>query len=257
MRASSSLGSAPGPLARRARNRWAYLGVLGIQVAAVVGLGAYILLDRRPSGPRPIVPTTLEPVGLGKLFGGGWRNLPFELAPEEDAAVRRCVELARLVRHRVNGVSKFESDSVRRELESLVAQRPRLFYAAYLLGLWHQMRGNPGSSKGYYNQALEAAPVNLVQRYEFADGRPLQGAGIDEIEIECNRVREHALDPSLKLVFFHLKTDQDGCVRLPVYNTVYRLYTAAYPAGHNADYPWLGWFEVEGKIGLMPVVVVR
>lgn len=73
---------------------------------------------------------------------GGWKSLPFELPPDEETDVRHCVELAKEMRHTVNGVVQFTSPEVRGELESILAGRPDYFYAEYLLGLWHRMNGD-------------------------------------------------------------------------------------------------------------------
>ena len=99
--------------------------------------------------------------------------------------------------------------------------------------------------------------MTLVQRFDHPDGTPLVGAYVRSVEVECNRVRGGSLDPSLKLEFFDLVTDADGCVRLPVYRTVYRLSGISHPRGYKAEFPTLGWFETRGRVGLLPAAVVR
>ena len=96
----------------------------------------------------------------------------------------------------------------------------------------------------------------LVPTYRYADGRPLAGATIREVAVECNRVRNGSLDPSLKLRFVRLVTDADGSIRLPGYRTVWRMSSQAYPDGLDAEYPRHGRFESRGKVGLLPVVTV-
>jgi hypothetical protein len=76
------------------------------------------------------------------------------------------------------------------------------------------MNGDASRGREYHALALEHAPVVLVQTYEFAHGRPLAGARVPEFQVECNRVRNGSLDPSLKLTFFDLTTDAEGRIRL-------------------------------------------
>ena len=66
-----------------------------------------------------------------------------------------------------------------------------------------------------------------------------------------------SLDPSLKLRYALLVTDEEGTIRLPVYRTVWRITRQSHPGGHDAVIPTLGWFESRGKVGLLPVVTVR
>ena len=97
----------------------------------------------------------------------------------------------------------------------------------------------------------------VVQRFEYADGRPLVGAEVRSFALECNRVRNGSLDPSLKLLYVGLVTDAGGEVRLPAYRTVWRTDSMAHPPGFDVTFPSLGWFEGRGKVGLLPPAVVR
>jgi hypothetical protein len=232
-----------------------------ILLLIVVGIaaGAVICLFRPDPGPQPVVETTLETSSLMKFLSGGrnWRNLPFTLdaAEREDLAV--SLRLAGDVRTTLNGVSSFSDPSARAQLEAVLARRPDFFYAEYLLGLWHAMNGDAARGHTHYARALEHAPVVLVQRYELADGRPLVGARIDTFQVECNRVQNGSLNPSLKLTFFDLTTDAGGSIRVPVYETVYRLFNTSHPDGCTATYPRLGWFESPGRVGLLPAARVQ
>ncbi len=235
------------------RKRWRLL-LLAVLLVALVGLvlAAWLRPDR--AGPQRVVETSLE-AGLVErwLRGHAWRELPFTLSPKEEMDLQTCLRLAQKVRSTVNGTVEFTAGDIRRELEGL----PDFFYAEYLLGLWHDLNGKPEAGQGHYRLAQRHAPVTLVVRYAFDDGRPLAAVRMEHLAVECNRVQNGALDPHLELQFYDLVTDQDGCVQLPVYNTVYRLATASYPAGLDADYPALGFFEVRGKVGVLPMVKVR
>lgn len=238
-------------------NRTLWLIPAGLLLASLALVATWFYL--RDPGPQPVAETTLQTSPLMKFLSGGrnWRNLDFTLTSAEREDVATCLDLAGEVRNTTDGVSAFTDPAVRAKLEAILDRRPEFFYAEYLLGLWHEKTGDAGRARDYHVKALDHAPVILVQRYELSDGRPLTGARIETFQVECNRVRNGILNPSLKLTFFDLTTDSDGAIRLPVYDTVYRLFNTSHPAGYTADYPRLGWFESEGRIGLLPVAKVR
>jgi hypothetical protein len=213
--------------------------------------------ERRWSS-RPIAPTTLETNGLQRIYpGGAWRNLPFRIGLAEETAARRCAALARSRRFLHNDVSEFEGDAAREELEGILREHPDFFYAEALLALWHRIHGDASLADEFQERAYRHAPVVLVQRFRDADGRPLRGAFIQEAEVECNRVANGSLDPSLKLLFMDLITDDDGAIYLPAYDTVYRLYSISHPEGYDLESPRLGWFQSPRKVGILPPMTAR
>ena len=120
----------------------------------------------------------------------------------------------------------------REKLEAILTKHPKLFYAQQLLGTWHQMNGNYKEAARLLKESLANAPIVLTQTYQFGNGEPLKGVTIPGITIECNRVKDHSLDPSLNLQFVSLITDSQGQVHLPVYDTVYRTSSQSYPVGY-------------------------
>lgn len=260
----------PPPRRRRHASRWA------IVAAILLGAGAagWYAWSRRP-GPlpwasargwssRPIVATTLETTGLRKIYpGGAWRNLPFRIGLAEETAARRCAALARSRRFFHNDVSEFEGDAAREELEGILREHPDFFYAEALLALWHRIRGNSATADDFQERAYRHAPVILVQQFRNADGSPLRGAFIQEAEVECNRVIDGSLDPSLKLLYMDLVTDDDGAIYFPAYDTVYRLYSishpqsTSHPQGYDLESPRLGWFQSPRKVGILPPMIAR
>lgn len=207
---------------------------------------------------RPIVPTTLETTGLQRIYRGGpWRNLPFQISLAEETAARRCAQLARSRRFFHNDVSEFEGDAARDELDSILREHPDFFYAEALLSLWHRIRGNIALADEFRERAYRHAPVILVQRFQDPAGQPLKDAAIDEVTIECNRVLNHSLDPSLQLLYMDLVTDDDGAIYIPAYDTVYRLYSISHPRGYDLDSSPLGWFQAPRRVGILPPLIVR
>ena len=187
-------------------------------------------------------------------FGPAWRNLPFHVSKEEEADTRACIELARKARSSVNGKTLFADLATRQALEEILRRRPEFFYAEFLLSTWHRDFGDPAESQRLLAAAYEHAPVILVQRFEFADGSPLVGGAVYGFTIECNRVENHYLD-QIHLEFLNLRTDANGCIYLPVYDTVYRRFSASTPYGYSVDFPTLGWCQTSRKVGLLPVAI--
>jgi len=240
---------------RRGRRLLAALALLTATVGTGFGAWLYWLYVV----PQPVVTTNLEHEGIMKLVRGpGWRDLPFRLTPEEEFAVDECAVLGgAIARARGVGPPEFDAESVRKKLERLLAQHPDLFHAESMMAFWHRRQGNEAEADSHTRRAQELAPVVLVQRFEHPDGTPLVGALIQRCQVECNRIQNGSLDPSLQLTFFGLTTDDNGCIRLPVYRTVYRLHGISHPAGFSVELPPLGWFEARGKVGLMPAATVR
>ena len=240
---------------RRGR-RWLLPGLVAL---VIVGSAVYFLLPHPPLEwskrhewkVKPVYETTLE-----RSFGRGWRNLSFEIPAEEEALVGQCVELMRLNNSRMNDVTKFSEPGVREKLEEMLRQRPDVFYVEYTLGLWHKLHGKPEDAERYFALAYRHAPVVLVQQYQLEDGKPLANTPVGTVEIECNRVKNNSLDPSLKLLFASQLTDERGRIYLPVYDTVYRVSSISYPEGYSLQTPQMGWFE-SGKVGLLAVAVAR
>lgn len=200
---------------------------------------------------KPVKKTSME------SFFGGWRNLPFKLSDGDAEAIAQCLALSQRYNAIHNGVNRFSLPEVRESLEALLSKHPDFFYVEHLLGTWHQMNGNTTLAEDYFLRSYRHAPVVLIQRYEHADGSPIPGAAIRQFEIECNRVQGGSLDPSLNLKYFALTTDSEGCVYLPVYDTVYRATAMSFPEGFKVGYPKLGWFESRGKVAMLPVAASK
>lgn len=216
-------------------------------LVVVALLGLVLLPGMRPES-APVKKTTLN-----GLFGG-WRNLPFELEAAEEKAVRDCVEIAQTYFHTRNDKRLFDDINTKTALESVLEKHPQLFYAQYLLGTWHRNNGNEERGRRLLNRSMKNAPVVLMRRYVGGDGSPISGVKIRRQELECNRVKNGSIDPSLKLIYVGLETDADGTIHLPAYDTVFRL-SGNYPDGHSVDYESLGWFESKSKTGVLPAVL--
>ena len=241
------------------RRRWRRWLLPALIIAIVVGAAVYILIpvsaldwsQRHQWNAKPVRETDLK-----ATFGGGWRDLSFSIPPTEEALVNECVKLAQRNNWMLNGKTRFAEPDVRQQLEAILEQLPNFFYAEHLLATWHRNRGSAEEAERYQRLAVAHAPVVLIQAYTSEDGRPLAKTDVRRIEIECNRVQNGSLNPSLRLVFPACVTDERGRVYLPVYDTVYRLGSISHPDGWDMTVPSLGWFESR-KLGLLPAAIVR
>lgn len=191
---------------------------------------------------------------LQGLFGR-WKELPFRISENEENAVKKCVKIAGKAWHFVNSESQFYKEESRDELLGILAENPELFYAEHLLGSWYEKKGHYDEAADYYKKALEHAPQVLICRYVDEQGDPIEGAEVQRFEIECNRVIEGYLDPSLDLLYPNLKTDSEGCIYLPTYKTVHRTTMRSHLDEWDTTYPKMGWFKSKSKYGLLPEVV--
>lgn len=193
---------------------------------------------------------------LRNLFGA-WRNLPWNIDPEEEDAVRRCRGLASRANHTIDGVIQFSLKGVREELEDVLARRPKFFYAEHLLGLWFDLQDQRELARIWYQRALEHAPAILAQDFVRADGSPWAELPIQVLSIDCNRVKDHVRLPSVALLFTQLRTDARGRLLLPVYDSVYEIGSFAHSTEYSLDIERLPYFESPGRVGVLPTVRVR
>lgn len=220
-----------------------------VLISLVIGAVAIPGLQKKEER-APVTSTSL------KSFMGGWRNLPFKLEPEQEAAIQACHDIAQRMRRRHNGMLEFTKIESCDDLNDILKEHPDCFYAKHLLGTWHRLNGDKPLATKLINESLQQAPVVLSRRYATGDGKPVAGLSVGAISIECNRVQRGSLDPSLKLEFVAMVTDADGVVRVPVYDTVYRLSSWTHPSDYSAESKSLGWFESKAKNGLLPEVFI-
>ena len=221
------------------------VGRLRWPALALLVLLAVLVLPGLQKERQPVTPTDLD-----GWFG--WRNLPFHIDGREEAAVRECGTIAQTYSSTSNGIRAFDQPETRAQLDSILAEHPAFFYAEHLLGTWHFRNGDPETASQLLSESLANAPVVLTQGYRLGNGEPVVGLEIPALEIECNRVQNHFLDPSLKLKFVGLTTDSNGEVHLPIYDTVYRVSSRTSPTGYSTETASLGWFESRSRNGVLP-----
>ena len=220
----------------------------GLLLIAILGL---FLLPGLRAEKSPIVETTLE-----GWFG--YRNLAFDPDADELAIVKECQQsvIAYRSTYTKDGktVRRFDDPETRDSLEDLLERKPNFFYTQHLLGTWYRRNGDLNKAQELLSASLKNAPVVLTQRYRTGKGESLTGVTIEVMSIECNRVTNHSHDGSLQLEFIALVTDSRGEVAVPVYDTVFRLNSRAYPAGYDTEMQRLGYFSVKSRIGVLPEI---
>lgn len=232
--------------------------VLGIGAATgALSAGSHLCAPcAKQEAISAVTPITFGPPSwVAKL--GIERSLPLVLSAGEEQALRRAIELSRLIRGQLASGVRFGDTRLRDELRQMLRLRPRLFYAQHVLAAWHLAQGEEGAARELRRQAEAAAPVVLVQGFETARGGPLVGARIPLLTVENNRMQHSVLDTSLRLEYVGLVTDEAGRVRLPVYDTLYRLVNDSHPPGYRASYKPFGWFYKEERIAELPVATVE
>jgi hypothetical protein len=178
-----------------------------------------------------------------------------ETSDEEQAVAQTCCEIARRNHFEFPGEKPFYDPKTADDLKKILDRQPDYFFAEDLLAVWHRERGEFDEADRWLKAANGHAPAILVRRFVFSDGRPLPDAAIPYIAIQYRRDGD-APDKSLKLEFRNRRTDAQGCVYLPVYDTVCRQFGPMLVPGYKVEVPPLDWFKPRGKVTLLPVVTV-
>lgn len=195
-------------------------------------------------------------------LNGEPRPTTFEVTADTEADLKALERIAQSYHHNRNGIREFEREETRVELEAILSGSLHLFHAKSLLATWHAMNGNAEQASEYRNAALEAAPVILTIPVRFGPDRPAKGVSIESLSIEHNRFTRKgafggvSIDPSINLRFINVASDHDGNLRLPVYNTVFRVNSWSHPKGLHADMRSLGWFKSKRREGILPTLWV-
>lgn len=243
------------PAARRIRRlmdstifRPSRLTIMAVVLVSVVGL--LILPGMRPF-KAPVSPTSLE-----GLFG--WRNLSFDPDQEELDIVKECHQVVNKYRSTYQrdgrAMRHFDDPETRQTLEDILKRKPDFFYPQFLLGTWYRRNGQLDKAQQLLTASLKNSPIVLTQRYKQGNGDPLTNVSIDGMAIECNRVKNHSLNPDLKLEFVDLVTDSEGEIAIPVYDTVFRLSSRSFPKEYDTEMSRLGWFQSRSRIGILPEI---
>lgn len=229
-------------------------------VAAIGFVGYDVARDYlRPTlaaGQKPIVPIILGPTHWEQRLGVK-RSLRFVLSDHEEYATERCIAIAQKIRRHLRSQAPFGNDHLRQELEGYTRLPAVRFYAEHVLAAWHKLHGDEARFRELQQQALAHAPVVLVQRYQTAIGAPLAGALVRRFNIECSRMQRGVQEAGLRLEFVALTTDEEGAIRVPVFDTVYRRVSNTNPAGLHASYERLGYFWRASRYAELPVAVAR
>ncbi|MCF7973529.1 MAG: M56 family metallopeptidase [Phycisphaerae bacterium] len=232
----------------------ARLGVLagaGLVLAILVS----IPLWQRSSSmnrPRPVTDASFSPSILESLLRG--RGPGLFLEDREFTELKDCIEVSRLTRHTINGISQFTLDSTRDTLQDLSRRAAHPFYADFLLAQWYGVNQDPNESSQWMTQALAHAPVVLVRRYELMDGRPLANTPVGRLGVEYRMSTPTQSNTYLTLEYINLTTDEKGQVYLPGLDTKIRCNGVESPKGYEIETGRHGYLSLHAQYNRLPTI---
>jgi beta-lactamase regulating signal transducer with metallopeptidase domain len=204
--------------------------------------------------PRPV---TAASYGPGKLESIGvamnLRDHPrLSLDPGQEAALKACFETSRLVL----SVTGKTTPEARDKLLDLQKTMSPSFYPEFLLAQWYRRNGQPDEADRWMSRSLANAPVVLVRKYQFMDGRPLANTEVGTLGVECRMKTATSSNAYQVLEYPGLVTDGKGRVQLPCYDTKIRSNGVQWPKGYEIETGRHGYLELHGRYCLLPTIYV-
>ena len=178
-------------------------------------------------------------------------KLGLQVSPEEYLAVQRAAELAQLPRE------AFSTEATRDQLQALLADHAGLFYVHYLLGQWHQLRGDAAAADAAWSEAFRLAPAALLRHHVDAAGRSARGVSVPAVELIVDRIIDDHRDPTLVLIYPFLQSDDQGFVFLPVYKAILRHAEPPPLPGLPDSTEKPDWFSFFGQVGRLPDLTLK
>jgi hypothetical protein len=178
-----------------------------------------------------------------------------EMSDPVAGTLRECLEIGQRTRRSGSGGQKFADPQTLDDLKAILGRQPDCFYAEFLLAQWYRERKDFDEADRWLKAAYDHAPMILVRRFELADGRPMADTFILNTTIECRRAGA-AAGAHPVLGFYYLRTDAQGCLYLPVYDTVCQHFGMINPDGYDVALPPLGLLQAKTKVALLPVAKV-
>ena len=173
------------------------------------------------------------------------RELPFALSEGERDEVGRLSEAAK----------RWEG-TVDAGLDELADYSGEAFYGDYLRGRYRLRDAGMEEYEEDMRKAFGGAEKVLAVRYVDENGEVLKGQDVGTVRVICAIKRGGVVDEGVELVFPYEKTDKNGYIYLPVYDTVLRLEGSPSPDGSGGvEYDVVRWFEIPGRVGEVKAVV--
>ncbi len=236
---------------------------LGIAAGLALIALAIITLPMWRSGssldnPRPATavsygPGKLESIGVAMNLS---KHPRLSLDPGQEANLTACIKVPRLINSSVDGVSRFDMPEARDQLLDLQKTMSPAFYPEFLLAQWYRHGGRPDEADKWMRQSLTNAPVVLVRKYKFMDGRPLANTEVGKLTVECRMKTATSSNASQVLEYPRLVTDNKGRVQLPCYDTKIRSNGVQWPTGYEIETGRHGYMELHGRFCLLPTIYV-
>ena len=207
----------------------------------------------RPATAASYGPGKLESIGVAMNL----RDHPrLSLDPAQETALKACIKVTRLINSSVDGVSRFDMPEARDQLLDLQKTMSPSFYPEFLLAQWYRRNGRPDESDRWMSRSLANAPVVLVRKYQFMDGRPLANTEVGKLGVECRMKTATGSNEYQVLEYPSLVTDGKGRVQLPCYDTKIRSNGVQWPKGYEIETGRHGYLELHGRFCLLPAIYV-
>lgn len=233
--------------------RLGIVGGLALIALAVVTLPMWrsgsTLDNPRPATAASYGPGKLESIGVAMNL----RDHPrLSLDPGQEAALEACFETSRLVLSATGNTTPEARD----KLLDLQKTMSPSFYPEFLLAQWYRHSDQPDEADKWMKQSLTNAPVVLVRKYQFMDGRPLANTEVGKLGVECRMKTATSSNAYQVLEYPSLVTDGKGRVQLPCYDTKIRSNEVQWPKGYEIETGRHGYLELHGRFCLLPAIYV-
>ncbi|WP_432800123.1 hypothetical protein [Poriferisphaera sp. WC338] len=234
---------------------WYAGGLVGVSAEKTEEVG-FAWGSRRSWPALPVKQTKIEykPGHKPPFEGRVRRNLDFSINADDLAEIKNSSQAVMdfFVSRQDEAAYSTAMNGIEKEPEQ------RLFYTDYVQSHLVQLVGNDDElGDRLRKRAFEKAPAAIVLRFVDASGRPVAGETIEPIEIVCAQVSNRVVDQGVRLLYPAEKTDENGYIYLPVYDTVLRFSRRPEIKGVKVDLGIVRWFEFPGRVGLLEATVTR
>jgi len=180
-----------------------------------------------------------------------YKDYGFNISAEAELTLLQLSRLA-LGQGNIKDLGSSEAKAlIEKAQETLIG--PDLFYADYLMGVWHELNNNPELAKAAWQASFSQAQAVILQRVVDTNEQPIAGYRLPPIVVAYDRIENDVVNTSLRLAYPNLVTDDRGYVYLPVYKTIYRVEPVSdlsQPSPLRDD-----WFTFPDQFGeLRPIV---
>ena len=185
------------------------------------------------------------------------KNLDFEISPKELAVIEQV---------KAENARGENFGAMLDKLEGISAAGD-MFYINYLAGRTAERRGEHAQGRERLAKAFAGAEKVLRVRFVDDAGIPQKSQDVGTVRVICVQKRDGIINEDVELIFPNEKTDENGYIYLPVYDSVLRLSQTPQGMKPKLAKKNVGeaassesekiYFEVPGRVGELDEIVVR